>query len=458
MGKLWGGRFEKGLDEDAVALSYSLSVDWRLALYDIRVNLAHSKELHRQGFLSDAEIEKLTQFFTELQGTFLEDPHALLGNDEDVHSCIERLTTERLGELGKKIHTGKSRNDQVVTDVRLYLLDKLTEVIDLTEGLMKQLWTMADDNLGTIFPGCTHYQTAQPVLLSHHFLAYFEKFSRDRMRFIQNIESTDVCPLGSGALAGNNYKLDRAAVGQSLGFDKITRNSMDAVSDRDFLLEFCAFSSICMTHLSQFCEELVLWSSPLLGFIRIGDDFTTGSSLMPQKKNPDIAELIRGKSGRVLGHFVALQQILKGLPLTYNRDLQEDKEILFDTADTLTISLKCFTKMLATIEFKTDKIAKSLEDDFILATDFADYLVLKGVPFREAHEITGEVVLMAEKLKVRLQDLTLEQLQGVSAKVEKDVVDVFSMQASVNGKTVFGGTAQVCVEKQLQDIKETFKW
>ncbi|MCP4051302.1 MAG: argininosuccinate lyase [bacterium] len=456
--KLWGGRFKKELDIDAARMSYSFDFDKRLYSYDIKTNMAYARALAQLGILSEPELKALNDFFDDLLEKFESNDPSIYGEDEDIHSCIERLVTKALGDVGKKLHTGKSRNDQVVTDMRLFLKDEIREIIKLIDSTLRAIYDFARQYEELIFPGFTHMQTAQPVLLAHHMLAYFEMFKRDRLRFMDNLERTDVCPLGSGALAGNNYEIDRSLLAKELGFSKMSRNSMDAVSDRDFILEFCSASSICMTHFSRICEELVLWSSPLIGFIQIGDEFTTGSSIMPQKKNSDIAELIRGKSGRVLGNFTALQHVIKGLPLTYNRDLQEDKEILFDTVDTLKSSIKCFYKMLATVTVRAFPVNLSLKKGYILATDFADYLVKKGVPFREAHEITGRVVLFAVENSRQLEELTLKDLKGFSGRIENDVFKVFNVKQSVDDKDVYGGTASRRVKYQLNRIKEDFRW
>lgn len=456
--KLWGGRFKKPFDEDAKRLSYSLNVDCRLAPYDIRVNMAHSMGLNQAGYLSDSECASLLSTLQEV-GDLLEKPdHGLFSGDEDIHSCVERLVTAKLGDLGKKMHTGKSRNDQVITDVRLYLKDQILVVVDLLDQLRHTLWTMAGAHVGTIFPGFTHFQTAQPVLLAHHLLVYVAQFGRDRERFLETLKRTDVCPLGSGALAGNNYKVDRHFVAQELGFSALTDNSMDGVSDRDFMMEFLSNASLCMTHLSRFCEELVLWSSPLIGFVTIGDEFTTGSSLMPQKKNPDIAELIRGKSGRMLSHVVGLTHVIKALPLTYNRDLQEDKEMLFDSVDTLSLCLLCFEKMLPTIQFNPGPISDALSKGYLLATDLADYLVHKGVPFRESHDITGQIVAYASDRNAQLEDLSLAELQAISSVIEADVSAVFVMQSAIDRKDLWGGTATAQVLVQLERLKKSNGW
>jgi argininosuccinate lyase len=456
--KLWGGRFKKGLDSDAKELSYSLCFDKRLLPYDIKTNLAYAKALAKEEIISIGELSLLEKFFNELSQKVENNELSFDVDDEDVHSYVERLTTEALGDVGKKLHTGKSRNDQVVTDMKLYMKAEIEQVLGLVEDTLKALYELAEKNVELEFPGFTHFQIAQPVLLAHHILAYFEMFYRDRDRLVSNLEKLDYCPLGSGAMAGNSFGLDRAFVAKELGFSKMTRNSMDAVADRDYMLEFCSNSSIAMMHMSRLCEELVLWNSPMIGFVTIGDEFTTGSSIMPQKKNPDIAELIRGKNGRVLGNYTALQHLIKALPLTYNRDLQEDKEIIFDTIDTLKLSLKCFSKMLTTVEFRKTAIQLALKKGYILATDFADYLVGKGVPFRTAHEVTGRVVLYASENNKHLEGLTLEELQKFSDKVDRDVEDVFDIRTAIDKKDSFGGTATKRVKYQLKKIVEEFQW
>jgi len=449
---LWGGRFQKSLDKDAEKLSFSFEFDCRLYKQDIKVNLVHAKALQKAEILTATEFQKVQKCLLSISE---KDIH---GTDEDVHSCIERLLTERLGDLGKKIHTGKSRNDQVITDVRLYLKEELQTVLTLIESLLHRLWSLSKDNLDQLFPGFTHFQPAQPVLLAHHFLAHFEQFERDKVRFQDTFKRTDVCPLGSGALAGNNYKLDREFVAKELGFSQVSQNSMDAVSDRDFILDFLSAASICMTHLSQFCEELIIWSSPFLGFISIGDEFTTGSSIMPQKKNPDIAELIRGKSGRVLGHFVGLQHTLKALPLTYNRDLQEDKNGMFDTIDTLKSILVSFEKMLGSTQFHSEAIRSALDKGYLLATEIADYLAFKGVPFRDAHELTGKIVIYAIENNRGLESLSIKELQQFSNQIENDILDWLDNQKAVDRKDVIGGTATSQVQVQLNRIEETYQW
>ena len=454
---MWGGRFEKGLKPEAIELSYSLWFDARLFDYDIRVNKAHVSALGKSGYLNQSEEQTLLDALDHV-ASHVDEDEIFEASDEDVHSFVERQVVAQCGDLGKKMHTGKSRNDQVITDLRLFLKEQNLEIQHKLMNVIKVLVTRAEETVDHLFPGFTHFQAGQPIMLAHHLMAYAAKFERDLERFQFNMDSLDVCPLGSGALAGNAYAIDREAVAKSLGFGSVSANSMDAVSDRDFLIEYCSISSLCMTHLSRFCEELVLWSSPLLGFIRIGDDYTTGSSLMPQKKNPDIAELIRGKSGRVLGNLVALQHILKALPLTYNRDLQEDKEITFDTVDTLHTCLACFSGMVDSIEFQTDRMRDALEQGHVLATDFADYLVHIQIPFREAHEITGKVVQFAESKGCEIHELSLADFQLIDARIQSDVSDWLTMEGSVERKSSIGGTAPKTILDAIKRIKERYKW
>lgn len=453
-GKLWGGRFQSGLDPDAAKFSVSLDFDKVLYPYDIRLNIAHSRELQRVGVLSQAEYDTLSAGLLQLRLDMDADLEGLLADDEDIHSAIERILTARLGDLGKKMHAGKSRNDQVITDVRMFLKDQILEIREAIRILIQALVALAESHIDWVFPGLTHFQPGQPVLLAHHMMAYVEQLTRDDVRFQAAYVETDVCPLGSGAMAGNTYGIDRQAVATELGFSRITMNSMDGVSDRDFMLSFCAASAICATHLSRLAEELVLWSSPLIGFVRIGDAFTTGSSIMPQKKNPDIAELIRGKTGRVTGNLVNLLQLIKALPLTYNRDLQEDKPALFDTIDTLKTSLRCMGKMMPTLVFQREAIDRALQTGYITATELADYLVRKGVPFREAHDITGKVVLHAETHGVQLAEIGLPELQGFHPDIAADIYRVLSVTDSIEAKNGVGGTATIQVLSQIKRVQE----
>jgi len=452
--KLWGGRFESGLDPDAAKFSVSLDFDKVLYPYDIRLNMAHSRALQKVGVLSQTEYDTLFAGLSQLRRDMDADLDGLLGNDEDIHSAIERILTERLGDLGKKMHAGKSRNDQIITDVRMLLKDEILEIRAAIRALIQALVAMAEAHIDWVFPGLTHFQPGQPVLLAHHLMAYVEQLTRDDVRFQAAYVETDVCPLGSGAMAGNTYGLDRQMVATELGFARITMNSMDAVSDRDFMLSFCSSAAICATHLSRLAEEMVLWSSPLIGFVRIGDAFTTGSSIMPQKKNPDIAELIRGKTGRVTGNLVNLLQLIKALPLTYNRDLQEDKPALFDTIETLKTSLRCFAKMIPTLTFQREAIDRALQTGYITATELADYLVRKGVPFREAHEITGKVVLHAETHGIQLTEIGLPELQGFHSEISDDIYKVLSVKDSIEAKNGVGGTATIQVQSQIKRVQE----
>ena len=458
MAKLWGGRFQKGLDDHAKILSFSLDIDQRLLKYDIKVNKAHALALEKAGLFSQEEREQVHEALDAILDNVAKNPELLDANDEDVHSYVERLVTESCGDLGKKMHTGKSRNDQVITDVRLFQKEAIIAIKEELIGLLKSLWTLASRYETLAFAGFTHLQVAQPVLLSHHLLAYVEQFRRDLERFEQTYERTDVCPLGAAAMAGNNYDLDRKLISDTLGFSDLSRNSMDAVSDRDFMVECCSNAALVMLHLSRFCEELILWSSSLTGFITIGDDFTTGSSIMPQKKNPDIAELIRGKSARVSGNLTALQQLIKGLPLTYNRDLQEDKEILFDSVDTVILCLTNMAKMLNTITFHPDAIQAELAKGHPLATELADYLVKKGVPFRDAHHITGQCVLMAVDQDQALENIPISEYKKVDERIEEDVFVALTIEKAIESKSVYGGTSYTQVKSQLNTLKEEFGW
>jgi len=452
--KLWGGRFQSGLDPDAAKFSVSLDFDKVLYPYDIRLNMAHSRALQSVGVLSLSEYETLVAGLLQLRADMDADLEGLLAQDEDIHSAIERILTARLGDLGKKMHAGKSRNDQVITDVRMFLKDQILEIRAAIRALIHALVAVAEAHIEWVFPGLTHFQPGQPVLLAHHMMAYVEQLTRDDVRFQAAYVETDVCPLGSGAMAGNTYGIDRHMVATELGFSQITMNSMDAVSDRDFMLSFCSASAICATHLSRLAEELVLWSSPLIGFVKIGDAFTTGSSIMPQKKNPDIAELVRGKTGRVTGNLVNLLQLMKALPLTYNRDLQEDKPALFDTIETVKTSLRCFAKMIPTLTFQREAIDRALQTGYITATELADYLVRKGVPFREAHEITGKVVLHAETHGVQLTEIGLAEFQEFHHDIASDIYRILSVRDAIEAKNGVGGTATTQVQSQIKRVQE----
>ncbi|MBT6120876.1 argininosuccinate lyase [bacterium] len=457
MGKLWGGRFKKSLDDSAMKLSYSFHFDKQLLPYDIQTNSAHVKALCKAGLFTEEERDLVLNCLSQLDyDSVIESSETF--PDEDVHSYVERWVTEKLGDLGKRMHTGKSRNDQVATDMRLYMKDNIRETKQLIRKLMQEIYNIAVVSMDIQLPGFTHLQNAQPVLLSHHLLAFFEKFNRDYERFSNCMESVDYCPLGAGALAGNNYQIDRDFVCKELGFKRPTLNSMDTVSDRDYIIDYCSASATLMTHMSGWCEEIVLWASPLINFVKIGDDFTTGSSLMPQKKNPDMAELIRGKSSRVFGNLMTMLALVKSLPLTYNRDLQEDKEPLFDTVKTVQESLDCFTKMVAGLTFNSQTMAAALGKGYVLATDLADYMVQKGIPFREAHELTGKIVTYAIDNDKQLEDLDLKEFKQFTHMIQDDIKEYLTIDAAIKSKNVFGGTANNQVEERLNEIKETFKW
>jgi argininosuccinate lyase len=450
------GRFQKEADKNAMAYSSSIHYDWRLYPYDIAGSIAHARMLGKQGIITATEADKIIEGLSGIgeeiaEGTFQFKPEL-----EDIHINIESRLIEKIGDAGKKLHTARSRNDQVALDIRLYTRDAIIHTIGHILELQGVLVALADANKTTILPGYTHLQKAQPVLLAHHFLAYFEMLERDIGRFEDCLKRSDVMPLGSGALAGVAYKIDRKFVAKELGFSNITQNSLDAVADRDFIIEFEAAASVCMMHLSRLAEELVLWSTGEFNFIEIDDAYATGSSIMPQKKNPDMAELARGKTGRVYGHLLALLTTMKGLPLAYNRDMQEDKEGYFDAVDTLMTTLEVFTGMLGTMRIKTEKMAAAAQQGYMLATDIADYLVGKGLPFRAAHEATGKLVTYAVKKEKSLRDLTLKEYQKFSPAFDNDVFDI-TVESSASAREIPGGTGYKQVAKQIAAAKRRLK-
>jgi argininosuccinate lyase len=452
--KPWSGRFGEPVTDLVRRFTASVDFDRRLAEFDIEASLAHARMLHATGIVSAADlaaIEKgMAQILEEIRaGTF---PWSV--ELEDVHLNIERRLTELVGEAGKRLHTARSRNDQVATDVRLYLRASIDHVITLIRGLQKSLLDLAEAHAETIMPGFTHLQVAQPVTFGHHLMAYFEMFARDTQRLADCRRRVNRLPLGAAALAGTSFPIDRLKVAKELGFDGVCENSIDAVSDRDFAIEFCAAAALVMTHLSRFCEELVLWMSPRFAFIDIADRFCTGSSIMPQKKNPDVAELIRGKTGRVNGHLVALLTLMKAQPLAYNKDNQEDKEPLFDTVDTLMMSLAVFTDMLKGVMVNAEAMRAAAAEGYATATDFADYLVRKGVPFREAHEIVAQVVRLAESRGCDLADLKLSELQQFSPVIARDVYDALRLEGSVNSRSHIGGTAPARVKSAIAKARK----
>jgi argininosuccinate lyase len=447
--KLWGGRFSGQTDEMALCFHSSIAFDSRLYRHDIKGSIAHAQMLGKQGIITKQDSESIVK---SLEGILADIESGALKidmNAEDIHSFVESELVSRIGDPGRRLHTGRSRNDQVALDMRMYIKEEIDATAALLNQLLDVLLAAAKKNTASIMPGYTHLQKAQPVTLAHHLLAYAQMFKRDRERLKDCRERTDEMPLGSGALASTSYPLDREFVREKLGFSRITANSLDAVSDRDFCAEFIFCLALVMTHLSRFCEELVLWSTDNFSFVEISDAYATGSSIMPQKKNPDMAELIRGKTGRVYGSLTALLTVMKGLPLSYNKDMQEDKEAVFDAVDTVKMSLSVFRGMFETITFNTDNMYKSALGGYTNATDAADWLVKKGIPFREAHEITGRLVLYAIKKKARLEELTLDELKSVSPAFDETLYRAISVEACVNARALPGGPAEKAVLEQI---------
>ncbi|MDP2919095.1 MAG: argininosuccinate lyase [Dehalococcoidia bacterium] len=446
------GRFKKQAHELVQKYTQSISYDWRLYDYDISGSIAHARMLGKQGIITKAEskqiIKALENIRTEIKNGKLDFKPEL----EDIHMNIEARLVAMIGDVGRKLHTARSRNDQVATDVRMFVMEVGALCMDGLQELQETLVDLAEKHVDTVIPGYTHLQRAQPVLLAHHLLAYFEMFERDFHRFAVSLIHTSVMPLGSGALAGVPYNIDRQAVAEELGFNQISQNSIDAVSDRDFVLEFEFAASLTMMHLSRLAEELVLWSSSEFDFIELDDAFTTGSSIMPQKKNPDVAELARGKTGRVYGYLMALLTTMKGLPLAYNRDMQEDKQGLFFCADTVLTTLVLFAEMLKTLRVKTENTTAAVNKGYILATDIADYLVKKGEPFRTAHENTANLVRYAIEKGKSFSELTLDEYRKFSSRFSKDVFDI-TVASSIAARDHTGGTAKNQVLKQITRAK-----
>ena len=452
--KLWGGRFSESTAASVEAFTESISYDRRLYRHDIMGSKAHARMLARQGLITEEERDAILGGLEEIQaeieaGTFEFRPEL-----EDIHMNIEKTLTDRIGAAGAKLHTARSRNDQVSLDLRLYLRDEARELDRLLAEVQKGFVGLARKYLGAIMPGYTHMQRAQPVLLSHHLLAYYEMFARDRGRISDCARRMNLSPLGAAAMAGTGLPIDRESVAQELGFDGVTANSMDTSGDRDFALELLFTLSVVQLHLSRLAEELVLWSSKEFEFVEIGDRYCTGSSIMPQKKNPDIPELIRGKSGRVIGDLMSLMMTVKGLPLTYNRDLQEDKEPVFDALDTVKAGLAITAELLTNTTFRTDRLQQATIGGFMTATDLADYLVLKDMPFREAHGVVGRVVALCQQRDIELTDLTLAELQEFSSVIENDVFEILSVKGSVNSRTSTGGTAEIQVVQALERAEQ----
>ncbi len=454
MSKLWGGRFEGKTDALVEKLGESVSYDHRLAPWDIRASIAHATMLGDRGIIAASEAKKIVRGLKAIDKDIAAGKIVWDTALEDVHTNIEAELVKRIGDAGKRLHTGRSRNDQIATDIRLWMRDQVDTIGELLSGLRLALLDLAEAHQKVILPGFTHLQPAQPVLLAHHLLAYVEMLTRDGERFAQLRKRINVMPLGSAAMAGTPYPIDRKQVAKALEFEAISRNSMDAVSDRDHMIEFCAAASLVMMHLSRFSEELILWSSPAFGFIEIGDAFTTGSSIMPQKKNPDVAELVRGKTGRVYGDLHALLTLMKGLPMTYNRDLQEDKEALFDASDTVQLCIAVFAAMIPSIAIRREAMAAATAHGFMEATDLADYLVMKGVPFREAHGIIGRIVRHCVEAGTTLPMLDLAIYQSFSDRFAQDVFSVLTPEAIVSRRNNPGATAPSQVRRALKKARD----
>ena len=452
--KLWSGRFTRDTDKLAEEFNASIGFDRRLFSHDIRGSIAHAKVLEKAGVLKKTEAAKIVRGLKAVEKEIEAGKVKLTSRMEDIHMAIEERLTKLIGPVGGKLHTARSRNDQVATDLRLYLKDEIEIISALTRDLQRVIVGVAEENLGVIMPGYTHMQRAQAVLFSHHMLAYYEMFERDRDRLAGAYLRADILPLGSGALAGSPYKLDRRYAAKLLGFSRITENSLDGVASRDFALEFLSAAAIMSVNLSRLAEELILWSTEEFGFVEMCDAFSTGSSIMPQKKNPDMAELVRGKTGRVNGNLVALLTTMKALPLAYNKDMQEDKEPLFDTVDTVKSCLSVMAPMLATMHVKAEKMEGSFSEGFLTATDGADYLVKKGMPFRDSHAVMGRVVAWCIKNSKSLEDLTAAEWQKFSKLFESDIRRLVKVVASVNSRSLRGGTALATVTKRLIEIEK----
>jgi argininosuccinate lyase len=452
--KLWAGRFQKETDTLVNDFNSSIQFDARLYREDIEGSIAHAMMLGRQGIISAPEAEKIVTALGEILADIEDGKIEFSVDNEDIHMNIERLLIQRIGETGKRLHTARSRNDQVALDLRMNLKKEVSAVIELILNLQDALAEKAAQNTLTVMPGYTHLQRAQPTTAAHHFMAYAEMFKRDITRLEDCYRRMDVMPLGSGALAGTTYPIDRHFVAERLGFKSVTENSIDGVSDRDFVIELISALSIIMMHLSRFSEEIILWCSWEFSFVEQDDAYSTGSSIMPQKKNPDVAELVRGKTGRVYGSLVALLTVMKGLPLAYNKDMQEDKEAVFDAVDTVKQCLEVFTPMFEKLTIKKDSMRRAASGGFINATDCADYLVKKGMPFREAYMIVGRLVTMCIKLDENLETLTLKDFRAVSDAFEDDIYDALDLRTCVNGRNVRGGPAAVEVERQINKLRE----
>ncbi|MED4911800.1 argininosuccinate lyase [Brevibacillus centrosporus] len=460
--KLWGGRFTKPTNQLVEEYTASISFDQKMWRQDIVGSLAHVAMLGKCGILPMEEVRQIIAGLKKVKEKIEHGQAPFLVAHEDVHMNIEKMLIEEIGPVGGKLHTGRSRNDQVALDMHLFLREKLMEIIQLAMYLQEAMIEQANQHLDTVMPGYTHLQRAQPVLFGYHLMAYVSMLQRDIERMTETWRRVNVLPLGAGALAGTTFPIDRAFVAELLQFDGIYQNSMDAVSDRDFIVEFLADASLLMAHLSRLCEELVIWSSQEFSFVELDDAFCTGSSIMPQKKNPDVAELVRGKTGRVYGNLVGLLTVLKGLPMAYNKDMQEDKEGMFDTVTTIHGALALLTPMIQTMQVRTERMRQAVTNDFSNATDLADYLVRKDMPFRQAHEVVGRAVLYCIEQQKYLLDLSVEEFQSFSEVIGEDVYEALAVETVVNARNVLGGTARNQVEQQIEwyrsKLVDTHAW
>ncbi len=452
--KLWGGRFSKATSGLVDDFHSSITFDQRLYEQDIQGSIAHATMLGEQGIIPEADAKAIVAGLQDILKDAREGRIQWHVDAEDIHMNVETLLTERIGEAGKRLHTGRSRNDQVALDMHMYAKVACMDAAHMLEDLLSALLDTAEKHLDTIMPGYTHLQKAQPITLAHHLMAYVQMFLRDREHFLQACKAADVMPLGSGALAATTYPLNRERVAELLDFSAITANSLDGVSDRDYLLDFMYAASLTMMHLSRFCEELILWNTNEFHFVEMDDAFSTGSSIMPQKKNPDVAELIRGKTGRVYGDLLSLLTTMKGLPLAYNKDMQEDKEVFFDSRDTVIKALTVFTAMFRTLTFRTDDMLRGADGGFTNATDLADYLVRQGIAFRDAHRIVGELVAHCVRENKAILDLTLPELQAFHPAFREDVYEAISMKACVQRRAIPGGPAPEMVRASIEAARK----
>ena len=455
--KLWGGRFQKATDAKVDDFNSSIRFDYKMYKQDIKGSIAHSKMLGRQGIIPENDSRLIASALKDILADIEAGKVEFLVDAEDIHMNIEKLLTDRIGDAGKRLHTARSRNDQVALDIRMYLMDEMSEIKAMLVSLENTLITLAQNNLETVMPGYTHMQKAQPITFAHHVMAYAEMFLRDIDRLNDCRKRTDFMPLGSGALATTTYPIDREFVAGELGFSKVTRNSLDGVSDRDFAIELAGVLSIIMMHLSRFSEELIIWSTNEFSFVEMDDSYSTGSSIMPQKKNPDVAELIRGKAGRVYGHLIGLLTVMKGLPLAYNKDMQEDKEAIFDAIDTVKLCLPVFEGMVSTMKINSIAMRKGASGGFTNATDGADYLVKKGMPFRDAHAVIGKLVFYAISKDKSLEELTLDEFKQFSDSFDEDVYEAISVETCVSCRNIIGGPAKEAMQKTIEQAKAVLK-